>query len=190
MPAALAGVVAFGYACYASVGLQVFGFLAGYSQEEGLETGARYFLLDLSRRVPGLHSLPTAGYFAVCAAVFVGLTVWAWIRAAHPGSAPDAFLAPAFSLAAALMLLFSPHYPWYVIWLVPFFALLPNLAMLAYLMGFFYMFTTALAVPGPGMYLLNEMLYGGTLAAFAVGTVLRRRLPPSLHPPPSALARK
>jgi alpha-1,6-mannosyltransferase len=181
MPAALAGVVALGYACYASVGMRVFGFLGGYSQEEGLETGARYFLLDLARRVPGLHNLPALAYFALCAAVFAGLTVWAWKTASGPASAPGAFLAPAFGLAAALMLLFSPHYPWYVIWLVPFFALLPNLPMLAYLMGFFYLFTTALAVPGPKMFLLNEMLYGGALSAFVVGTVLRRWCPP---PPP------
>jgi hypothetical protein len=55
MPAALAGVIAFGYACYASVGMRVFGFLGGYAKEEGLATGARYFLLDLAKRAPGLH---------------------------------------------------------------------------------------------------------------------------------------
>jgi hypothetical protein len=174
MPAALAGVIAFGYACYAEVGIGVFGFLGGYAHEEGLETGARYFLLDLAKRIPGLHDLPTAAFYGFCALVFTALTVWAWKTAALPGGARDGFLAPAFAMAAALMLLFSPHYAWYIIWLVPFFALMPNLPALAYLMGFFYLYTTAYAVPGPGTFLLNEILYGVTLAAFAVWMGIRK----------------
>jgi alpha-1,6-mannosyltransferase len=173
MPAALAGVIAFGYACYAGVGMRVFGFLGGYAKEEGLETGARYFLLDLAKRVPGLHDLPTPAFYAFCAVVFVGLMVWAW-KASQPASPRDAFLAPAFALAMALMLLFSPHYAWYILWLVPFFALMPNLPSLTYLMGFFYLYTTALAMPGPGTFLINEVLYGATLTAFAVWMAMRR----------------
>jgi hypothetical protein len=168
MPAALASVVAFGYACYAGVGMQVFGFLGGYAQEEGLQTGARYFLLDLAKRIPGLHELPTWSFLAFCTVVFGVLTVWTWRTASRPGSAPDAFLPPAFAFAFALMLLFAPHYAWYIIWLIPFFTLLPNLPALTYLMGFFYLYTTRFATPGPGTFFLNCTLYGGTLAAFAI----------------------
>jgi hypothetical protein len=172
-PAAVAGVVAFGYACYAGVGMQVFGFLGGYAQEEGLETGARYFLLDLARQ-RGAPGLPNGVFYGFCAVVFTGLMVWAWRVACKPGRARDGFLAPAFGLAAALMLLFSPHYAWYVIWLIPFFTLKPNLPVLVYLMGFFYGYTTALADPGPKMFLLNEYLYGATAVAFLVWLALRR----------------
>lgn len=168
IPAALAAVIAFGYMCYASVGLRVFGFLGGYAQEEGLESGARYFLLDLGRRIPGLHGLPIAAFYVFCATVFGGLMLWTWKTACQPDSPRDAFLAPAFALAAVLMLLFSPHYAWYIVWLVPFFALEPNLPSLCYLMGFFYLYTTALATPGPKMFLLNEWLYGVTAAAFVL----------------------
>jgi alpha-1,6-mannosyltransferase len=193
MPAALAGVVAFGYACYAGVGKQVFGFLGGYVQEEGLETGVRYFLLDLAKRAPGLHNLSTGMFYVFCAIVFLGLTIWALTSASLPDSGPDAFLAPAFALAVALMLLFSPHYAWYIVWLIPFFTLQPNLPMLTYLMGFFYLYTTALADPGPKMFLLNEILYGATLLAFVVWLLARRwplhrkllyPLPPSPSPSP------
>jgi hypothetical protein len=45
------------------------------------------------------------------------------------------FVIPAFSLAIALMLLFSPHYPWYVAWLVPFFTIVPDLTAFAYICG-------------------------------------------------------
>jgi alpha-1,6-mannosyltransferase len=174
MPAAVAGVVAFGYACYAGVGMRVFGFLGGYAKEEGLATGARYFLLDLARRVAGLGGLPVWVFYAACAVVFVGLMVWAWRVACQPGSARDGFVAPAFAMAVALMLLFSPHYAWYVIWLIPFFAIQPNLPVLVYLMGFFYGFTTALADPGPRMFLLNEYLYGATAVAFLIWLAWRR----------------
>jgi len=174
MPAALAAVIAFGYACYAGVGMAVFGFLGGYAQEEGLQTGARYFLLDLAKQLPCLHSLPAAAYYVLCAAVFAALIAWAWRPACQPASPRYAFLAPAFALAAALMLLFSPHYAWYIVWLIPFFALMPNLPTLVYLMGFFYLYTTAYAMPGQGTFFLNKILYGATLAAFAIWIALRR----------------
>jgi hypothetical protein len=79
-------------------------------------------------------------------------------------------------MGLALMLLFSPHYPWYIVWLIPFFALLPNLTLLTYLMMFFYMFTTALADGEAGhMFVLNRILYGAVLGACLLElTVLRR----------------
>ncbi len=82
---------------------------------------------------------------------------------------------PAFSLAFALMLLFSPRYPWYVAWLVPFFTIVPDVTALAYICGLFYMCTTALAVGfGPQQFLLNEFLYGGVLLAFLLDILLHR----------------
>jgi len=86
-----------------------------------------------------------------------------------------AFLRPAFALAAALMLLFSPHYPWYVAWLIPFFALLPNLPALAYILGLFYLCTTSLAEGyGPKQFLLNQLLYGGVGLATLMHLALHR----------------
>jgi hypothetical protein len=84
------------------------------------------------------------------------------------------FLPPVFALAAALMFLFSPHYAWYILWLVPFFTLMPNLPILTYLLGFFYLYTTALAEPGPKMFLANEILYASVLAAVMIQIVLWR----------------
>jgi len=74
-----------------------------------------------------------------------------------------------------LMLLFSPHYPWYIAWLIPFLVLVPNLPVLAYLMAFFYLFTTVLA-DGTivRMFLLNRILYAVVLVAWVVSLVLRR----------------
>lgn len=174
MPATVAAVIACGYLCYLKVGMLVFGFAGGYAQEEGLNSGVRFFLFELARRVPGMGELPIAAFAVFWAAVFGGLIAWAWRSCSEASSAREAFLVPAFGLAVALMLLFSPHYTWYVIWLIPFFTVLPNLPVLVYLMGFFYGYTTALAVPGPRMFLLNEYLYGATAAAFVIWLAGRR----------------
>jgi alpha-1,6-mannosyltransferase len=72
------------------------------------------------------------------------------------------------------MLLFSPHYPWYVAWLVPFLVLLPNLTVMTYVCGLFYLCTTALAVGyGPKQYQLNEILYGSVTIAFIIEVTAR-----------------
>jgi hypothetical protein len=93
---------------------------------------------------------------------------------------------PAFSLAIALMLLFSPHYPWYLAWLVPFFTIVPNLTAFAYICGLFYMCTTPLAVGfGPQQFLLNKILYGGVVLAFLLDILLHRWC---VHRPHFALA--
>lgn len=194
MPATMAALIVFGYALYSSVGMGVFGFLGGYVQEEGMATGVRYFLLELLQRVPGFANVPAGVFFGFAALVFAGLTWWAWVSASPlPGSLGSvgasgsteallqphgelAFLPPAFALALALMLLFSPHYAWYIIWLLPFYAVLPNLPVLAYVMAFFYLYTTALGAPGPKMFLANKILYGLMLVATLLFT-MRRRVP-------------
>ena len=191
LPATVAAVIAVGYASYSSVGLLVFGFLGGYVQEEGIATGARYFPLELLQHMPGLQGVSTAPYLAFVAAVFLGLVVWCWKTCANPAWAPSGkgqtrlfglpadadFLLPALALAAALMLLFSPHYPWYVAWLVPFLVVVPDLTIFAYTCGLFYMCTTAIAVgSGPLQYLLNKIVYGTVALALALDAVYRRWL--------------
>ncbi len=203
MPATVAALCAFGYACYSSVGMQVFGFLSGYVKEEGMQTGARYFLLELAQRIPGLHNLPTIVFLAFCAAVFLSIIAWAWrtcCRTEAEGErstvglpAGASFLLPATSLAMALTLLFSPHYPWYVAWLVPFFVLIPSLTVFTYACGLFYLCYTALATGyGAPQFKLNEILYGSVLIAFIVEMTLRRwpihrHLFPSVIQEPSRL---
>jgi alpha-1,6-mannosyltransferase len=189
MPATVAATVAAGYACYSSVGLRVFGFLGGYAQEEGIETGTRYFLLEFAQHVRGFQNLPTKIYLAFAAVGLAAITIWCWRTCCDPSwrSArswqtrlfalpPNAdFLVPATALALALMLLFSPHYPWYVAWLVPFLTLVPDVAVFTYVCALFYLCTTAIAVGyGPQQFLLNKILYGVTQIA-CVGDIALRR---------------
>ncbi len=181
LPAATFAVVALGYAAYSSVGLLVFGFLSGYAHEEGMTTGTRYFLLDLAQHVPGLENLPTAVFYGVCLLIFAAIKLRALRSAAEKGVEAD-FLAPAFAFAIALMLLFSPHYPWYIAWLIPFFTLLPSLPILAYLMAFFYLFTTQLADGTLAkMFILNKILYATVAIAVILQIALRNRTVPGLN---------
>ena len=171
MPAAMLAVVVGGYLCYINVGWRVFGFAGGYVEEEGLATGSRYFLLDLVQHIPGLGHVPTGAFFVFCALCFLPLLVWCWRRSQQPGSA---FIAPAGSLAFLLMLLFSPHYPWYVIWMVPFLVLQPSLPAGVYVCAIFYGLTTQWSAPGPKLYFLEKWVYGATAVAFVLQWIYQR----------------
>jgi alpha-1,6-mannosyltransferase len=173
MPAVMAALAVASYAVYLSAGKLVFGFLGGYVQEEGMDTGTRFFLLELANHLPGLHTLSERGFMVFVALVFVALMVWAWRTGCRQDSAERAFLPPALGLAMALMLLFSPHYPWYVAWLVPFLVIMPRLTVMTYVMAMFYLCTTAMAVGyGPQQYRLNEWLYGAVAIAFIMELAL------------------
>jgi alpha-1,6-mannosyltransferase len=168
MPAAVAGVVAAAYACYLSVGRQVLGFLPDYAKEEGLESGSRYFLLTLGRHALHWEALPTAAFNGAAALLLLGLAVWAWLK---NESSPLAAVRGCFVIAAVFMFLFSSHYPWYYLWLLPFLSLIPYVPMLYFTTASFYLYTTQLANPGPAMYYMFEWLYATTalLALWCMG---------------------
>lgn len=188
MPLAVASLAAVSYACYARVGLLVFGFLGGYVQEEGVQTGARYFLLQVIQRFPGLQHTSAGLYLS---AMFLGFCLLAfWSGRASKGSSSQrkssfwtrtfgvpenaAFLPAALLLAFTLMLAFSPHYPWYVAWLVPFAVLLPNVPVFAYTLGLFYLSATPLGAGTPeSQYRLNCLLYAGVFLCIVLEVVVR-----------------
>ncbi len=53
MPATMAAARGGLLSVYLSAGKMVFGFLGGYAKEEGLESGTRYFLLELGAASAG-----------------------------------------------------------------------------------------------------------------------------------------
>jgi alpha-1,6-mannosyltransferase len=188
MPLTIVGLTVLSYACYASVGRLVFGFLSGYVQEEGIKTGLRYFLLELIQHLPGLHHVSAFLYSLVSGVAFAVLAFWSW-EAGNSESTQQrarfwpqifrlpesaAFLPGALFLAFGMMLAFSPHYPWYVAWLIPFGVLLPNLPIFTYALGLFYLSATAL---GAGTieseYRLNCILYTAVLLAAVLELVAR-----------------
>ena len=143
MPAAFAATFALAYVPYLSVGLRrVVGFLPGYTNEEGLQNGVRFFILTLARKIFG-EAVPGWAYVLFALAALAALAAWALRRgeedvrgrgacaptARDPAAGGPAAPAPvgstsvgrAFVLAAAFTVLLSPRYSWYFVWLVPFF---------------------------------------------------------------------
>src|SRR5271170_1984167 len=75
------GVIVTGYLSYLEKGVSVFGFLPAYAQEEGMQSGTRYFPLAFVER--NLHlTIPTSVYIAICAALLGALAWWAFRRRA------------------------------------------------------------------------------------------------------------
>jgi len=188
MPLVIVSLVAFSYACYASVGRLVFGFLGGYVQEEGIQSGTRYFLLQLMERLPGLNHVPSALYLAGTALALGTMAFWSW-RAGNCEvnqrwdrfwlrlfrlPQQSSFMPGALFLAFAMMLAFSPHYPWYLAWLIPLGVLMPNLPIFTYTLGLFYLSSTPLgAGTTETQYRLNCVLYSGILLACLLELMIR-----------------
>jgi alpha-1,6-mannosyltransferase len=164
-------VIAAGYLFYLRRGVSVLGFLPTFAQEEGMESGTRYFPLAFVER--NLHAaIPTVGYLVVCAVVLAVLAWWAYRR----GAAPATSVSSGLVLATALTLGFSPHYPWYFLWLLPFLTLRPWPPAFFLALAPAYLLTTKLGVPGEPMYRLNCLLYGG-FALLLVNELLSNYVP-------------
>jgi hypothetical protein len=120
MPAAFAATAVALYLPYLSAGSKVFGFIGGYAGEE-LRAGEGLYLAAI---------LKLAGFGEAALPVFFGgaaltLFVLAW-RTGFRASPEKPDLQGAFSLAIAFTVLFSPHYAWYFLWLVPFLCFFPR----------------------------------------------------------------
>ena len=116
-PLAVAAIILGGYACYASVGPHVLGYLPGYAQEEGLEHGSGFLLLRLLSLLGPLP--PWAGPVYIAASLLSLAALAALICFRRPLPAGQAartnvIARDALLLSAALMALLSPHYPWYL----------------------------------------------------------------------------
>lgn len=126
---AFVATIAIAYLPYLSVGSGVLGYLPGYFKEEGfVESGSRYFLLELVRlAVP----LPTGVYAAVAVVALVGLAAW-W--ALKPVRAPLGAIRASLVIIGVFLILSTPRYAWYVAWIIPFLCFVPSVAWL-YLTG-------------------------------------------------------
>ncbi len=119
-PLIAGAAVAAGYAAYAGAGWHVFGYLGGYAQEEQLQDGSGFLLLRLLRLAGPLPAWSGAAYAIAGLALLAAVALWV-VRRPLPG-APAAratvIAHAALLLAAALIAVMSPHYPWYLTILV------------------------------------------------------------------------
>jgi alpha-1,6-mannosyltransferase len=124
MPVAAAATFIIAYLPFSGAGSAVLGFLPGYLHEEGLQSGAGFFLWNLLGSMVPLEHVGPALYLALAAAVLAALAVHSLF------TAEGSYLASAMTLAVAAMVLLSPHYPWYFAWIVPFICFTPRLSVL------------------------------------------------------------
>ena len=124
MPVAAAATIIIAYLPFIGAGSEVLGFLPGYLHEEGLQSGAGFFLWNLVRNVPLLEHMGPALYVALAAASLLALAVHSLL------AAEDRYLVSAMRLAVAATVLMSPHYPWYFVWIVPLICFTPRLSVL------------------------------------------------------------
>jgi alpha-1,6-mannosyltransferase len=116
------------YGLYSGVGWRVFGFLAGYGREEGLDSGAGFWVLSVLASLGPLPSFAAAAYMALVVVVLAVLGGWvAFVR--RPDD-PVSIAGCAGALMAVLTFGISPHYPWYFAWLAVPAVLAPNPALL------------------------------------------------------------
>jgi len=124
MPAAFVATVIIAYLPFSSAGGAVLGFLPGYLNEEGLEGGTGFFLWKLLKSLPPLEHLGVALYLIPAAAAVAMLGLYSLFKS------DDHYPASALTLATAAMVLLSPHYPWYFVWIVPLICLTTRLSAL------------------------------------------------------------
>jgi hypothetical protein len=120
MPLAAAAAVLIAYLPFIGAGGAVLGFLPGYLREEGLQSGAGFFLWNLVMNVAPVEHLGPAPYLALAAGALLALAVHSLFTAG------DRYLASALTLAVATTVLLSPHYPWYFAWIVPLICFTPR----------------------------------------------------------------
>jgi hypothetical protein len=168
-------MVAAAYGPYAAgVGLGVLGYLPGYISEEGFQTGDRFFLIDVLRRLLVVEMSP-ASYMSLAAIGLGGLAAWAIARGPWQGVR---LAHVTLWLAAAATLAVSPSYPWYFLWLLPCLPAAPSVSLLAVTLTGLVQYIRH--VPGTHAtgFDLNVVQYGGfALVAAVVATVrlVRRR---------------
>ena len=120
-------------------GTGVLGFLPQYANEEGLQSGGRYYLLVLIDYILGwcgvVHDLPPAVFTSMALAGLGGIAIWAFYRQLPFGrensETQGQWIFSAFVLALTFSTLLSSYYPWYYSWLALFLCFVPNSAALA-----------------------------------------------------------
>jgi alpha-1,6-mannosyltransferase len=120
-------------------GAGVLGFLPQYAKEEGLQSGERYYPLDLIDYILDwcgvVHDLPPAVFTSMALAGLGGIAIWAFYRQPPFGrensETQGQWIFSAFVLALTFSTLLSSYYPWYYSWLALFLCFVPSSAALA-----------------------------------------------------------
>src|SRR5208337_2062182 len=159
MPAAFAATALALYLPYLPAGKKVFGFLGGYAGEELGEGEGLYLAAILKQAGLGSAALPV---FLGIAALTLFALAWRTGFRAGPEK-PD--LHGAFAIAVAFTALFSPHYAWYFLWLVPFLCFFPKPSVFWLTLSAPILYRTASWPPGIADFSIQYVPFAILLAA-------------------------
>ncbi len=171
MPLALMITIVVAYLPYLSVGPRAaIGYLPGYANEEGLISGEQFYVLSLARKLFGAN-VPTAAFIIFAFVLMSAIAAWALLR----NQERDSFPSRAVLLAAAITVLFAPHYSWYFAWLVPFLCFVPRPSLFYLTAASFILYVSWLSDKPDQVFILNSVLYLPSFLLFATEGLKRGR---------------
>ncbi len=170
MPAAAAATVVAAYLPFLAAGRGVLGFLPAYVREEGLNSGAGFFLWNLLRAAVPAASTSNVPYLAFAAAVLGSLGIYVMLS----DRAGDRYVASAGAFAVAFTVLLSPHFPWYFAWIVAFLCFMPAPSVLYLSVASLLLYFVSGGPDLDGSRLLIEAAIYGPFAVLAVLEMWRR----------------
>jgi alpha-1,6-mannosyltransferase len=171
MPAVFIATVIVGYAPYLSVGTGVIGFLPLYLKEEGVANGSRFYLAQLVRNVLNIQAFSATSCVVAAALVLAIVTCFALVRSSE---APRGWLVGAAAIAAAALIVFSPHYPWYFTWVLPVLCALPYTPMIYLVTASPLLYLTLMDTSAGTLLRINTQLYL-SFAMFVILDLMVRR---------------
>jgi hypothetical protein len=175
MPAAFALTIVIAYLPYLSIGWRgALGYLPGYAQEEGFQSGSRFFLLNVARRLFGEANVPSMAYIIFAGLVLSALAAWCLF---WPEDSESSYLKRTFVLASAFILLLSPRYEWYFAMLIPFLCCVPFVPMFALTASAFFLYLLWFEEKPNQTIIIHFYLYAvfGLLCLFSFWRPFKRR---------------
>lgn len=184
LPITFAATVVLCYLPYLfGTGVRVLGFLPEYAQEEGLQNGARYYLLLLIDTILGwcgvVHDMPPAVFNGLALALLAGIAVWVFFRQPPLGKETDEnkglWISSGFVLAFVFTVLLSSYYPWYYSWLALFLCFVPNSAALALTLIVWPLYRSLIEQSENDLFRFESRVFLPLVAVFLVSWLIHKR---------------
>jgi alpha-1,6-mannosyltransferase len=184
LPITFAATVVLCYLPYLlGAGARVLGFLPQYAQEEGLQNGARYYLLLLIDYILDwcgvVHEMPPAVFNGLALALLGAIAVWILFRQVPLGKENDEIkgqlISSAFVLAFVFTVLLSSYYPWYYSWLTVFLCFVPNSAALALTLIVWPLYRSLIEQSGDDLFRFESRVFLPVLAVFLASWLIHKR---------------
>ena len=175
MPLALAATVGAGYLPYTlTYSLPgALGFLPMYTREEGLQSGDRYYFLNMLPlgTLNALHLPPAKVFMGVAGVMFALTAAWAyWMPAADERSTYRRCACVAAMFVGTL----SPAVDWYYAWLAVFLPLVPEAWLLWITSSAFVLYFNWNHFAPEDVYIQNSIIFLPALVLWAVPAARRR----------------